>query len=119
MKPTLRQLRFIEEYAKCGVGAEAARRAGYANEKQVSRIMKSKAVAPKLAEMRETALKNAQCSLESLLVELEEARQLAIKNKASATAINASLAKAKLLGLDKPVKSEDGEEFMPVLVEFV
>ena len=82
MKPTFRQLRFIEEYAKCGVGAEAARRAGYANERQVSRIMKSKAVAPKLAEMRETALKNAQCSLESLLAELEEARQLAIKNKA-------------------------------------
>jgi hypothetical protein len=50
-------------------------------------------------------------TVEDLLRELEEARQLAISTEAPAPAVSATMGKAKLLGLDKQVidhQSSDG-----------
>ena len=121
---TLKQVRFIEEYAKCGVGVEAARRAGYAQpENAASKVMQSSAVKAELDKIRKKAMSKAQISLEKLLAELEEARQLALSKEAAAAMVSASMGKAKLLGLDKP-KSEDetdaaAAEVPQVLVKFV
>ena len=121
---TLKQVRFIEEYAKCGVGVEAARRAGYAQpENAASKVMQSSAVKAELDKIRKKAMSKAQISLEKLLAELEEARQLALSKEAAAAMVSASMGKAKLLGLDKP-KVEDiddppKQEIPQVLVKFV
>ena len=121
---TLKQIRFIEAYAKCGVGVEAARAAGYANpENAASKVMKSAAVKNELDKIRQEAMQNAKISLQRLLEELEEARQLALSKEAAAAMVSASMGKAKLLGLDKP-KVEDideppKQEIPQVLVKFV
>lgn len=120
---TFRQLRFVEEFIKCGVGAQAARLAGYScPQKAAARLKKNPKIKLKLDSLRQTAMQRAQLSLEKLLEELEEARQVAIDKEMAAAAVSASMGKAKLLGLDKPQKEheEEKESDIPqVLVKFV
>ncbi len=60
-------------------------------------------------------------TVESILEELEEARQIALATKSPTAAISASMGKAKLLGLAN-VKSEEDEVESPpkeVRVKFI
>lgn len=120
---SLRQLRFVEEFIKCGVGTQAARLAGYSNPKTAAtRLKKNPKIKLKLDSLRQKAMQRAQLSLEKLLEELEEARQVAIDKEMAAAAVSASMGKAKLLGLDKPQKEQEEEkesEIPQVLVKFV
>ncbi len=64
----------------------------------------------------------SQTTFEDILEELEEARQLAVRNESPTAAISASLGKAKVLALlnDKNSAKTSGEEpYKQILVEFV
>lgn len=64
----------------------------------------------------------SQTTFEDILEELEEARQLAVRNESPTAAISASLGKAKVLALlnDKNSAKTPGEEpYKQILVEFV
>ena len=68
-------------------------------------------IAGRLAELRAPIIAKAQLTVEDLLAELEEARQLALQTESAAPAVSATMGKAKLLGLDKQVidhTSSDG-----------
>jgi phage terminase small subunit len=69
---------------------------------EASRLMNNPNIAATLANLRAPAMEQASITLEALLSELENGRQLAISRENPAAMINATMAKAKLLGLDKP-----------------
>jgi hypothetical protein len=60
-------------------------------------------IALRLEELREPIMQRHAITVDDLLAELEEARQLAISTEAPAPAVSATMGKAKLLGLDKQV----------------
>ena len=66
--------------------------------------------------------KKAAVNFEQIIEELEEARQIAIRNESPTAAISASLGKAKVLALmnDKKASSSlSAENYRQILVEFV
>ena len=123
---TLKQQKFIEAYARCGVLRKAARQAGYSEKTVLSGgIMRSPAVRAALEKLQAEAMTRAGISLASLLDELEAARCLAMEKQTPASAVSASMGKARLLGLDKPKGDKETEdegieaENVQVLVQFI
>lgn len=120
---SFRQLRFVEEFVKCGVGTQAAKLAGYSCPKTAAmRLKKNPKIKSKLDELRQNAMQQAQLSLDKLIEELEEARQVALDKEMASAAVSASMGKAKLLGLDKPQKEHEDEketDVPQILVKFV
>lgn len=117
MKLTSKQERFAVEVAT-GVDernqpisqAEAYRRsfeAGKMADKTVwenaSRLFNNGKVAARIKELRDATAQKAMITVETLLAELEEARQAALcaETVQSSAAVSATMSKAKLLGLDK------------------
>ena len=110
MRLTAKQEHFAQCIAK-GMTQEAAYRASYdcrpstkseTIRQEASRLMNNPNIAATLAKLRKPAMEQASVTLEALLDELENSRQLAISRENPAAMINATMAKAKLLGLDKP-----------------
>lgn len=125
---TTKQFKYSEREEKfCrliveGVGqSDAYRQAGYKSDamkaetlhRQAKRMMDKPKITARLAELREPIVKRHNVTVDSLMVELEEARQAALgaETPQSSAAVAATMAKAKLCGLDKQlidVTSSDG-----------
>lgn len=115
---TPKQENFCLAYLETGNASEAYRRAYDAAEmsdgvvwKEASKLLDNPKVAVRLTELREPIMQRHAITVDDLLAELEEARQLAISTEAPAPAVSATMGKAKLLGLDKQVvdhQSSDG-----------
>lgn len=110
-KPTTltpKQENFCLAYLETGNASEAYRRA-YDAEKMTTDTISRKAkellsngkITARLSELREPILKRHAITVDDLLAELEEARQLAIGTESAAPAVAATMGKAKLLGYDK------------------
>jgi len=100
----------VDEFDKPISYAEAYRRAYNAGKMKAgtvdvkaSQMMAKDKIAVRVRELRETTAKNAMITVESLLAELEEARQAALTAETvqSSAAVSATMSKAKLLGMDK------------------
>lgn len=82
-----------------------------------------KAVAfAKTKNRKSAAAVKDEISVENIIGELEEARQLALASKSPSAAITATMGKAKLLGLATNIKADDNEADTPpkeVMVKFV
>ena len=107
-KLTPKQEVFCMAYLETGNASEAYRRAydaGAMSEqvvwKEASKLLDNPKVAVRLAELREPILKRHAITVDDLLTELEEARQLAMGTESAAPAVAATMGKAKLLGYDK------------------
>ena len=117
-KQTQKKEDFCLAFLETGNASEAYRSAYDAENmkpetiaKRASELMSDGYVTGRLAELRAPIIAKAQLTVEDLLRELEEARQLAISTEAPAPAVSATMGKAKLLGLDKQVidhQSSDG-----------
>lgn len=90
--------------------AEAYRRAFKAEKmadktvwENASRLFNDSKVAARVQQLRDTTAKKAMITVETLLAELEEARQAALlaETPQSSAAVSATMSKAKLLGMDK------------------
>ena len=105
---TPKQENFCLAYLETGNASEAYRRA-YDAEKMTTDTISRKAkellcngkITARLSELREPILKRHAITVDDLLAELEEARQLAIGTESAAPAVAATMGKAKLLGYDK------------------
>ena len=97
-----------------GVGqSDAYRQAGYKSDamkaetlhRQAKRMMDKPKITARLAELREPIVKRHNVTVDSLMVELEEARKAALgaETPQSSAAVAATMGKAKLCGLDKLV----------------
>jgi phage terminase small subunit len=108
---TIKQENFCLAYIQTDNASEAYRKAGYSknmSDKTVneaaSRLLKASKVVARLEELRKPIIEKHNVTVESILKELEEARQLAmmpdINGKAQpSAAVSASMGKAKLAGL--------------------
>lgn len=101
-KITAKQERFCQEYIIDNNATQAAIRAGYsvkAANREGSRLLSNVVLMDKVAELRKGMAENIAITVESLAVELEQARQVAITEKQSSAAVAATMGKAKLFGL--------------------
>jgi Terminase small subunit. len=64
----------------------------------------------RLEELRGQVMDRHQITVDTLLMELEEARRLALTTKKAAAAVTATMGKAKLLGLDKQIVEVTGKD---------
>lgn len=130
MNMTPKQIAFCQAYLETGDASEAWRRsydASKSNKNSVNRrghemLQHSKVIAY-LAEERAHIMARHRITVDDLLSELEEARQLAMTadTPQSSAAVTATMGKAKLLGLDKQIidhTSSDGS-FMPTKIVLV
>lgn len=120
---TDKQREFAYKYVELGGNQSAAYRAAYDCERmkpmtitcRASELMKNSNVADMIAELQKRAQKRAErkhdVTLDTLLVELEEARTVALSGEKpqAAAAVSATMGKAKLVGLDKQVLEVTGE----------
>lgn len=124
MRLTAKQDNFAQCIAK-GMTQEAAYRASYdcrpstkseTIRQEASRLMNNPNIAATLAKLREPAMTQASITLEALLGELENSRQLAISRENPNAMTAATMAKAKLLGFDKPEASSGEQSVAEALV---
>lgn len=118
MALTPKQEAFASAYIETGNASEAYRRS-YNAEKMnanalavnASRLLDNANVALRIEELRKAIIVKHNITVESILAELEEARQLAMETGKAGPAVQASMGKAKLVGLDKQIidhTSSDG-----------
>lgn len=115
---TPKQEKFCIVYLETGNASEAYRQSYNAENmsqnalnREASVMLDNPKIAQRVEQLRAPIIKKAQLTVEDLLRELEEARQLAIQTEAPAPAVSATMGKAKLLGLGKQVidhTSSDG-----------
>ena len=108
MKLTVKQEAFCLAYIETGNASEAYRQA-YDAEKMTNEVIAVKAcellkngkVAVRVAELQQSLVKRHEVTVDSLMLELEEARMAAMgaSNPQSAAAVAATMGKAKLAGL--------------------
>lgn len=122
---TQKQETFCQVYVETGNASEAYRKA-YAADKtkpevvhvKASELLSSGKISVRVAELRGEIKKRHNVTVDSLLAELEEARQAALgaETPQSSAAVAATMGKAKLTGLDKQIVELTGQGGGPVRV---
>jgi len=114
-KLTAKQQAFVDAYCSNGMNAtQAAIAAGY-SEKTARSVGSENLTKPDIAKVikqhTDKTAKRCEITVDSLIAELEEARVIALglDNPQTSAAINATMGKAKLTGLDQPEGREDKE----------
>lgn len=111
---TPKQEIFAKEYLVDLNGTQAAIRAGYAPasaEVQASRLLSNANIQNFISEQQGKRAKRLEITVDDLVRELEEARALAFSTGKAGPAVQATMGKAKLLGMDKQLidhTSSDG-----------
>ena len=114
---------FARKYVELGIGRWAYHLAGYSaampdNPRQcspadacASRLLKHVKVNHRIEGLRQAMAKRADVTEESILDELEQARTLALQCEQTASAVSATVAKAKLVGLmiDRKEQGKPGD----------
>lgn len=113
MKITQKQENFCKAYVETGNASEAYRRAYSVSpttklatiNRKAAEVMRNGNVSARVAELRALSASKACITVDSLILELEEARQAALtaETPQASAAATATMGKAKLLGLDKQV----------------
>lgn len=112
MTLTIKQEKFCQLYVEKGNASEAYRAAYNADnmkKETVNRNAKSlidnNKIATRIDELKKKIEKRHDITVDSLIKELEEARSaaLAAETVQASAAVNATMSKAKLLGLDKQI----------------
>ncbi|QYC51392.1 terminase small subunit [Acinetobacter phage vB_AbaM_fThrA] len=129
---TPKQENFCQLYIELGNASEAYRQsydADSMNENTVHRnasaLLDNNKVATRIEQIRKEHKKRHNITVDTLLLELEEARQAALTGERiqSAAAVAATMGKAKLLGLDKQIidVTTNGESLnsKPTVIELV
>ena len=126
-KLTPKQEAFCLAYIETGNASEAYRRSYSASRMgpdsirvAANKLLNNANITLRLTELKEKHRKRHEITVDDLIAELEEARQLAIDTSQSGSAVTATMGKAKLLGLDKQLVEHSGEVDMnlKINVEF-
>ena len=116
MALTPKQENFCLAYLETGNASEAYRRAydiGAMKPESVNRkakeLLDNVKIAARLEILRKPILERHAITVDDLLRELEEARNLAMSIESPAPAVSAVMGKAKLLGMDKQIVQHVGD----------
>jgi phage terminase small subunit len=122
---TIKQEAFCQKYIETGNASEAYRLAYAADamkpetiHKRACELLAGGAVTGRLNELREAVSKRHAVTVASLVLELEEARQVAKQREQGAAMVAATMGKAKLAGLDKEAGGP-ADELPKVLSELI
>jgi len=103
---TPKQAAFCRAYQQTGNASEAYRRAYDAEKmkpgsirRKAAEVLKHRSVAAELERLNQQTKREHGVTIESLLRELEEARQLALANGQASAAVTATMGKGKLAGV--------------------
>lgn len=126
MALTVKQEHFCKAYIELGNASQAYRQS-YDAENMKAVTINRKAfeltengnIRARLDELRKDLAARHAVTTDSLIDELEEARQLAKLNATAGAMVTATMSKAKLLGLDKGVYGDDEEEVTAVQITVV
>lgn len=102
---TPKQAAFVSEYMIDHNGTQAAIRAGYSARtarQQAVELLATDDIRQAIQAAEDKAKQRNAITFDDLLEELEQARQQALCNGQAAAMVSATLAKAKMLGFDKP-----------------
>lgn len=107
--PNARYEAFAQALFKGKTADEAYVLAGYkANRGNAATLKANQIILNRLAELQERVAKKVSVTVESLALELEEARSLAIVEKQTSAAVSATMGKAKLFGLGSETRKLTG-----------
>lgn len=123
---TIKQENFCLAYVETGNASEAYRRA-YDTEDMLpssinckaSELMDNVKVTDRINELRGSIMQRHRITVDDLLAELEEARAMAIKTEKAGPMAQATMGKAKLLGLDKALEEADTRPVGKIEIEIV
>ena len=110
---TPKQAAFIDEYLIDHNGTQAAIRAGYSARtarQQAVELLATDDIRKAIQAAEDKAKQRNAITFDDLLEELEQARQQALCNGQAAAMVSATLAKAKMLGFDKPQPSNGQQQ---------
>lgn len=116
-----KQEEFCQLFVKTGEAGESYRIAYKSKASKdslyvaASKLRKQDKISLRIDEIRKDLALSKRIGLDDLLNELEEARNIAIEEKTASSAVAATMGKAKLLGLDKPIPEDDEEKEAPSL----
>ncbi len=123
---TPKQENFCMAYIETGNASEAYRQAYDANEMQMTTVnrkakelLDNGKITARIAELQNDSCLRHKTTVDTLLFELEKAREQAMATGQITAAIAATWAKAKLLGLDKSTSHIEHEVTMPTRIELV
>ncbi|MDE2421632.1 MAG: terminase small subunit [Gammaproteobacteria bacterium] len=109
MTLTLKQEAFCKAYIELGNATEAYRQSYDAVKMQpatvnrkAKELIDNGKIAARLDELRAEHLERHNVTIDSLIIELEDARKTAKDNMNPSAMVSATMGKAKLMGLDKP-----------------
>jgi phage terminase small subunit len=110
MSLTPKQEAFCLAYLETGNASEAYRLSYAASGMsansigvEAAKLLDNPKIAHRLSVLQEPIMERHNVTVDSLLLELEEARQLALQTEQTSTAVSATMGKAKLCGLDKQI----------------
>ena len=115
---TQKQENFCAAYVETGSGSESYRRAYNAERmkpetiaNEASKLLQNPDITMRIGQLRSDAAQRHQLTVDDLINELEDARQIAMggERPTPAAMVAATLGKAKLLGLDCPSMALDLE----------
>lgn len=107
--PNPRHEAFAQALAKGKTADDAYALAGYRPHRgNASTLRTNQSILDRLAELQERGAKKVDVTLESLALELDEARDLAKGEKQSSAMVSATMGKAKLFGLVIDKKQHSG-----------
>lgn len=124
---TPKQEKFCQLYIELGNASEAYRQSYDADsmaEPTVNRnakaLLDNNKIATRLEQIRKEHSKRHNITIDSLLIELEEARKAAFEGERVqvAAAVAATMGKAKILGYDKQVVQHEGETGLNIKVSY-
>ena len=121
MKLTIKQEKFCNLYIELGNASEAYRQS-YNSQKMKDETVNRNAkillddnkIATRIDELRSELAKRHDITKDTLIIELEEARQMAKDTAKASSMVSATMGKARILGLDKQVIEHTGTNGTPL-----
>lgn len=125
-KLTIKQENFCLAYVETGNASEAYRRSYPDQEcspntinRHAHSMLQNDKILARIDELRSSVMERHKITVDDLLAELDEAREVARQTEKAAPMVAATMGKAKLLGLDKQVEEADTRPVGKIEIEIV
>lgn len=123
---TIKQENFCLAYVETGNASEAYRRAYDVGEmlpasinSKAFELLENVKITDRIQELRKPIMERHKITVDDLLAELEEARQMGLKTEKAGPMAQATMGKAKLLGLDRAIEEADPRPVSKIEIEIV
>lgn len=125
-KLTIKQENFCLAYVETGNASEAYRRSYDVGEmlpasinRLAFELLENIKITSRISELRSTVMQRHKITVDDLLAELDEAREIGRETGKAAPMVAATMGKAKLLGLDKVLEEADTRPVGKIEIEIV